>query len=55
MDQKFARMDRIKNNEPSHIDYNHQGMRGKLTIPSFSGHYDAEGYLNWEIMVRTKV
>ena len=54
MDQKFARMDRIKNNEPSHIDYNHQGMRGKLTIPSFLGHYDAEGYLNWEIMVEQK-
>ena len=46
MDQKFARMDRIKNNEPSHIDYNHQCMRGKLTISSFLGHYDAEGYLN---------
>ena len=29
-------------------------MRGKLTIPSFSGHYDAKGYLNWEIMVEQK-
>ena len=48
MDQKFARMDRIKNNEPSHIDYNHQGMRGKFTIPSFFGSYDGEKYFDWE-------
>ena len=26
----------------------------KLTIPSFSGHYDAEGYLDWEMMVEQK-
>jgi len=26
----------------------------KLTIPSFSGHYDAEGYLDWEMMVEHK-
>ena len=46
MDQKFARMDRIKNNEPSHIDYNHQGMRGKFNIPSFVGSYDEEEYFD---------
>jgi hypothetical protein len=26
----------------------------KFTIPSFSGHYDAEGYLDWEITVEQK-
>jgi len=49
MDQMFARMDRMKNNQPSHIDYNHQGMRGKLTIPSYSGLYDGEKYFDWEM------
>ena len=51
MDQKFARMDRIKNNEPSHIDYNHQGMRGKLIIPSYSGFDDEEKYFDWEMAI----
>jgi hypothetical protein len=23
----------------------------KFNIPSFSGHYDAEGYLDWEMIV----
>ena len=44
-----ARMGRMKNNQPSHIDYNHQGMRGKFTIPSFNGSYDGEKYLDWLI------
>ena len=26
----------------------------KFTIPSFSGHYDAEGYLDWEMTVEQK-
>ena len=26
----------------------------ELTIPSFSGHYDAEGYLDWEMIVEQK-
>ena len=26
----------------------------KFTIPSFLGHYDAEGYLDWEMMVEQK-
>jgi hypothetical protein len=26
----------------------------KFTIPSFSGHYDAEGYLDWEMTVQQK-
>ena len=26
----------------------------KFTISSFSGHYDAEGYLDWEMMVEQK-
>ena len=51
MDQKFARMDRMKNNQPSHIDYNHQGMRGKFTIPTFYGSYDGEEYFDWEMAV----
>jgi hypothetical protein len=46
MDQKFARMDRMANNQPSHIGYNHQGMRGKFTIPSFVGFYDEEKYFD---------
>ena len=41
----------MKNNQPSHIDYNHQGMRGKFTIPSFVGFYDGEKYFDWEIAV----
>jgi hypothetical protein len=51
MDQKFARMDRMANNQPSHIGYNHQGMRGKFTIPSFVGFYDEEKYFDWEMAV----
>ena len=51
MDQKFTRMDQMKNNQPSHIDYNHQGMRGKLTLPSYFGSYDGEEYLDWEVAV----
>jgi len=51
MDQKFTRMGQIKNNQPSHIDHNHQGMRGKLTIPSYSGFYDGEKYFNWEMTI----
>jgi hypothetical protein len=31
-DQMVARMDQMKNNQQSHVDHNHQGMRGKLTI-----------------------
>ena len=41
----------MKNNEPSHIDYNYQGMRGKLTIPSYSRLYDGEKYFDWEMVV----
>jgi hypothetical protein len=26
----------------------------KFTIPSFSGHNDAEGYLDWEMIVEQK-
>jgi hypothetical protein len=52
MSQMFARMDRMMNNLPSHIDYNHQGTRGKFTIPSFIGSYDGEAYLDWEIAVQ---
>ena len=26
----------------------------KFTIPPFSGHYDAEGYLDWEMTVEQK-
>ena len=26
----------------------------KFTVPSFLGHYDAEGYLDWEMMVEQK-
>jgi len=51
MDQKFARMDRMKNNQSSHIDYNRQGMRGKLTIPSFVVSYNGEEYFDWEMAV----
>jgi hypothetical protein len=36
----------MKNNQTSYIDYNHQGMRGKFTIPSFVGSYDGEEYLD---------
>ena len=51
MDQKFTRMDQMKNNQPSHIDYSHQVMRGKLTIPSFVGSYNEEEYFDWEMAV----
>jgi hypothetical protein len=47
----FARMDHMTNNLPSHIDYNHQGMRGKLTIPFYSKFYDGEKYFDWEMVV----
>jgi hypothetical protein len=51
MTQIFARMDHMMNNLPAHIDYNHQGMRGKLTIPFYSGFYDGEKYFDWEMAV----
>ena len=51
IDHIFARMDRTKNNQPSHIDYNHQGVRGKFTIPSFVDSYDGEEYFYWEMAV----
>ena len=41
----------MKNNQPTHIDYNHQGMRGKLTVPSYSRLYDGEKYFDWEMVV----
>jgi hypothetical protein len=44
-------MDRMMNNPPSHIDYNHHGTRGKFTIPSFVGSYDGEAYLDWEMTI----
>ena len=50
MAQMFPRMDRMMNNPPSHIDYNHQGIKGKFTIPSFVGSYDGEEYLDWEMV-----
>jgi hypothetical protein len=40
----FARMDRIKKNQPSQIYHNYQGMRGKLIIPFYSEFYDGEKY-----------
>ena len=51
MEQKFTRMDQIKNNQPSHIDYNHQGMRGKFIISSFVEFYDGEKYFDWKMVV----
>jgi hypothetical protein len=45
MGKMFARMDRIKTNQPSQIYHNHQGMRGKLTIPFYFGFYDGENIL----------
>jgi hypothetical protein len=51
MAQMFARMDRMTNNPSSHIDYNHQGIRGKFTIPYFVGSYDGEAYLDWEMPI----
>jgi hypothetical protein len=50
MAQMFARIDCMMNNLTSHIDYNHQGTRGKFSIPSFVGSYDGEAYLDWEIL-----
>ena len=41
----------MKNNQSSHIDYNRQGMRGKLTIPSFVVSYNGEEYFDWEMAV----
>jgi hypothetical protein len=49
MAQMFARMDHMTNNSPSHIDYNHQDIRGKFIIPSFVGSHDREAYLDWEM------
>jgi hypothetical protein len=46
MDQMFARMVKMKNNQPSLIDYNHHSMRGKFTIPCFVGFYDGEEYFD---------
>jgi hypothetical protein len=46
MTQMFTRMDRMTNNPLSHIDYNHQGTRGKFTMPYFVGSYDGETYLD---------
>jgi hypothetical protein len=46
MDQMFARMVKMKNNQPSLIDYNHNSMRGKFTIPCFVGFYDGEEYFD---------
>jgi hypothetical protein len=51
MAQMFARMDHMTNNLPSHFDDNHQGMRGKLTIPFYFGFYDGEKYFDWEMAV----
>jgi hypothetical protein len=51
MAQMFARMDRMTNNPLSHIDYNHQGIRGKFIVPSFVRSYDGEAYLDWEMTV----
>ena len=42
----FARIDHMMNNLPSHIDYNHQGIRGKFTITYFVVSYDGEAYLD---------
>jgi hypothetical protein len=47
----FARMDRIKKNQPSQIYHNYQGMRGKLTIPLYSGFYDGEKYFDLKMAV----
>jgi hypothetical protein len=44
-------MDRMTNNSSSHIDYNHQGIRGKLTILFYSRFYDGEKYFDWEMVV----
>ena len=41
----------MNNNQPSYTDDNHQGMRGKFTIPSFVGFYDGEKYFDWEMAV----
>jgi hypothetical protein len=51
MTEMFTRMDHMTNNLPSHIDYNYQGMRGKLTIPFYSRFYDGEKYFDWEMTV----
>ena len=32
-------------------DGNDQGVRGNFTIPSYSGYYDGEKYLDWEMAV----
>ena len=51
MEQIFARMDGMKNNQPPHIDYNHQGMIGKFIIPSLYGAYGGEEYFDWKMNV----
>jgi hypothetical protein len=51
MDQMFARIDQIKKNQPSQTYHNCQGIRGKLTIPFYSGFYDGEKYFYWEMAV----
>jgi dissimilatory sulfite reductase (desulfoviridin) alpha/beta subunit len=51
IDQMVASMDQMKNNQPSHVDHNHQGMRGKLTISSYSGFYNGEKYFDWEMAI----
>ena len=51
MDQIFARIDRMNNNQPSHIDYDHQGMGWKFSIPSYSRFYNGEKYFDWEMAV----
>jgi hypothetical protein len=38
------------NNRPPEDPY----AKIKLTIPAFSGKYDADGYLDWEMMVEQK-
>jgi hypothetical protein len=47
----FARMVRIKKNQPSQIYHNYQGTRGKLTIPFYSEFYDGEKYFDWEMTI----
>lgn len=41
----------MKNNQPSQINYNHQGMRGKFTIPSFVWSYDGEEFFIWDMAI----
>ena len=41
----------MKNNQPSHIDYSHQGMRAKFFIPFFVESYDGKEYLDWVMAI----